>query len=114
MLTSKFTRRAAIGIFSLMTFSASFTASAQDGKPIEWVVGYAAGGGSDVVARSVAEAMSKTLGQPILINNKPGAATNIAADYVARSKDPGHMMFTADFATLAANHRCLQNFPMTR
>ena len=111
MLTSKFTRRAAIGIFSLMTFSASFTASAQDGKPIEWVVGYAAGGGSDVVARSVAEAMSKTLGQPILINNKPGAATNIAADYVARSKDPGHMMFTADFATLAANPSLFAKLP---
>ncbi|MEO7888294.1 MAG: tripartite tricarboxylate transporter substrate-binding protein, partial [Polaromonas sp.] len=44
-----------------------------------------------------------TLGQIILINNKPGAATNIAADYVARAKDYGHVMLTADFATLAAN-----------
>jgi tripartite-type tricarboxylate transporter receptor subunit TctC len=77
--------------------------SAQDAKPIEWVVGYAAGGGSDVVARTVAEAMSKTLGQTIVVNNKPGAATNIAADYVAKSKDFGHVMLTADFATLAAN-----------
>jgi len=78
-------------------------AVAQDTKPIEWVVGYAAGGGSDSVARATAEAMSKSLARPVVINNKPGAATNIAADYVARSKDYGSVMLTADFATLAAN-----------
>ncbi|MET3444562.1 tripartite-type tricarboxylate transporter receptor subunit TctC [Variovorax paradoxus] len=78
-------------------------AVAQDSKPIEWVVGYAAGGGSDSVARATAEAMSKSLARPVVINNKPGAATNIAADYVARSKDYGNVMLTADFATLAAN-----------
>jgi tripartite-type tricarboxylate transporter receptor subunit TctC len=78
-------------------------AVAQDTKPIEWVVGYAAGGGSDSVARATAEAMSKSLARPVVINNKPGAATNIAADYVARSKDYGNVMLTADFATLAAN-----------
>jgi tripartite-type tricarboxylate transporter receptor subunit TctC len=78
-------------------------ALAQDTKPIEWVVGYAAGGGSDSVARATAEAMSKSLARPVVINNKPGAATNIAADYVARSKDYGSVMLTADFATLAAN-----------
>ena len=47
------------------------------------------------------EQMAKTLGQTIIVNNKPGAATNIAADYVAKSKDIGHIMLTADFATLA-------------
>lgn len=73
------------------------------GKPVEWVVGYAAGGGSDSVARATAETLSKALGQSLIITNKPGAATNIAADYVARSKDYGHVMLTADFATLAVN-----------
>lgn len=86
-------------------------ALAQDTRPIEWVVGYAAGGGSDAVARTVAEAMSKTLGQSIVINNKPGAATNIAAGYVANSKDYGHILFTADFATLAANPWLFQKLP---
>nr|WP_315229846.1 tripartite tricarboxylate transporter substrate binding protein [uncultured Albidiferax sp.] len=81
----------------------AWAAAAQDGKPIEWVVGYAAGGGSDAVARATAEAMAKGLGSPIIINNKPGAATNIAAEYTARAKDYGHVMMTADFATLAAN-----------
>ena len=47
--------------------------------------------------------MSQTLKQTIIVNNKPGAATNIAADYAAKSKDPTHTLLTADFATLAAN-----------
>jgi tripartite-type tricarboxylate transporter receptor subunit TctC len=49
------------------------------------VVPYPAGGGSDVVARTLAEPMGKTLGQTIIVNNKPGAATNIGADHVARA-----------------------------
>lgn len=72
-------------------------------KPIEWVVGFVAGGGSDAVARSVAEAMGKTLNRTIIVNNKPGAGTNIAAEYVAHTRDRDNVMFTADFATLAAN-----------
>ena len=81
----------------------SLVATAQDAKPIEWVVGYAAGGGSDAVARATAESLSKLLATPIVINNKPGAATNIAADYAARAKADGSVLLTADFATLAAN-----------
>lgn len=82
----------------------ALSAHAQDNsKPLEWVVGYAAGGGSDIVARTIAESMGTSLGRPIVINNKPGAGTNIAADYAARNKDFGNLVFSADFATLAAN-----------
>jgi tripartite-type tricarboxylate transporter receptor subunit TctC len=90
-------------LVGLALAATSIVAIAQDKKPIEWVVGYAAGGGSDIVARVTAEAMSAKLETPIIVSNKPGAATNIAADQVARSKDYGHIMLTADFATLAAN-----------
>ena len=76
---------------------------AVSGKPMEWVVGFAAGGGSDAVARSVAEAWSQPLQRNIVVVNKPGAGTNIAADYAARSRDYGNLVFTADFATLASN-----------
>jgi tripartite-type tricarboxylate transporter receptor subunit TctC len=86
-------------------------ARADDAKALEWVVGYPAGGGSDVVARIVAESMSKTLGRTIVINNKPGAATSVAADYVARSRDIGNIMFSADFATLAANPWLFSKLP---
>ena len=47
--------------------------------------------------------MGKTLGQTLVVNNKPGAATNIGADYVASAKADGTCMLTADTATLAAN-----------
>ena len=75
------------------------------------MVGYAAGGGSDIVARTVAEQMAKSLARPIVVNNKPGAATNIAAEYVAKSRDLGNVMLTADFATLAANPSLFAKLP---
>ncbi len=80
-------------------------------KPLEWVVGYAAGGGSDVVARMLADTMSKTLDRTIVVNNKPGASSSIAAEYVARSKDVGNVVMTADTATLAANPSLYSKLP---
>jgi len=99
-MQSSLTRRRllAIAVLSLPLAAAAFP-----DKTIEWVVPYPAGGGSDVVARTLAEPMGRTLGQTIVVNNKPGAATNIGADYVAKAKADGHVMLTADTATLAAN-----------
>lgn len=72
-------------------------------RPVEWVVPYAAGGGTDVVARVLSEPMGKALGQAVVISNKPGAATNIGADAVARAKPDGYTLLTGDTGTLAAN-----------
>lgn len=72
-------------------------------KPIEWVVGYAAGGGSDVVARMLADAMGKSINHTIIVTNKPGAGSNIAADYVAKAREVENTVFTADSAVLGAN-----------
>ena len=99
----------AVGAIALVL--GCLAAAAQDGKPIEWVLGYAPGGGSDVLARSLGEAMGKSLGQPVLITHKPGAATNIAADYVAKARDTEHTLLTADFATLAANPALFAKLP---
>jgi len=93
--------------FSVITASLllSGVASAQSypNRSIEWVVPYAAGGGTDVVARTLGQPFSAALGQPVVIVNKPGAATNIGADYLARSKPDGYTVMTADTGTLAAN-----------
>lgn len=110
MRTTPFSRRQTIALLSVLAAAFPLPTLAQD-KPVEWVVGYAAGGGSDAVARAVAESMSKTLARTIVVNNKPGAATNIAADYVAKSKDYGNIVFTADFATLAANQALFAKLP---
>ncbi|MEP6964784.1 MAG: tripartite tricarboxylate transporter substrate binding protein [Polaromonas sp.] len=92
------------GSVLMLAFGASLAyAQPYPARPIDWVVPYPAGGGSDVVARSLTEPMGKALGQAIVINNKPGAATNIGADYVARAKPDGYTLLTGDTATLAAN-----------
>ena len=96
------TRRQALVSIPLLLSSAA-QAQAYPTKPIEWVVPYPAGGGTDVAARALAEAMGKALGQTLVINNRPGAGTNIGAEYTARAKADGYVMMTADTATLAAN-----------
>jgi tripartite-type tricarboxylate transporter receptor subunit TctC len=88
---------------SALVLPAPVALAAYPEKPVEWVVPYPAGGGTDVVARTLAEAMGKSLGQTFVVNNKPGAATNIGADYAAKAKADGQVILTADTATLAAN-----------
>ncbi len=100
-LLFRMTRRSFV--LALTAASSLAMAQAWPSKSIEWVVPYPPGGGTDIVARTLAQAMSEQLGQPIVINNKPGAATNIGADYTARAKPDGYTLMSADTATLAAN-----------
>lgn len=59
-------------------------------RPVKWVVPFSPGGANDLVARSAAEAIAKRIGQPIVIENKPGAGAMIGSDYVAKSKADGY------------------------
>lgn len=70
-------------------------------RPLQWIVGYPAGSGMDVLARIVAEAMAKELGQPVLVNNKPGAAGAIAASALASSPADGYTLLTVDMGMYA-------------
>ncbi|MES2511620.1 MAG: tripartite tricarboxylate transporter substrate binding protein [Pseudomonadota bacterium] len=80
-------------------------AQAQDfpNKPLRWLVGFPAGGGTDFLARTVGQQMSVQLGQPVLIDNKPGAASSIAAELTAKSPADGYTLLTADNAVLIFN-----------
>ena len=71
--------------------------------PVTWVVPYPAGGGTDVIARTVAASLEKTLGQTIVVENKPGGGTAIGASAIARAKPDGYTVGTADSGTLAFN-----------
>jgi tripartite-type tricarboxylate transporter receptor subunit TctC len=102
-------RQATVALALLLAGAAQ--AQPYPNKPIEWVVPYPAGGGSDVAARTLAEPMAKALGQSIVINNRPGAGTNIAADYTARARADGYVLMTADTATLAANPALYTKLP---
>ena len=80
-------------------------------QPIRWVVPYPAGGGTDVLARAVGEAMRGPLGQQIVVDNRPGASTNIGAQFIATSKADGYTLMSADNALLAFNEFLFTKLP---
>lgn len=81
---------------------AAAPASAQD-APVRFIVPYPPGGAADQIARLVAQEMSKGGGATIIVENKPGAAGMIAADYVARAKPDGKTFFVGSNAPLVVN-----------
>lgn len=84
-----------LGISWLFPGWASANDQAWPTGPIKLIVGFAPGGTSDVTARIVGEALSKSLGQPVLIENRPGAQGAIATDAVVRSRPDGYTLLVA-------------------
>jgi tripartite-type tricarboxylate transporter receptor subunit TctC len=93
-------RLLALAALSLAAGAAS--AQSWPTQPIRWIVPYPAGG-TDVVARTVASGLEKPLGQTIVVENRPGAATIIGATAIAQAEANGYMVGTADSGTLAFN-----------
>ena len=88
----------------LATLAAAGTAQqAFPSKPIRWLVPYAAGGGSDFLARTIGQALSVQVGQPVLVDNKPGGNTALAAAETARAPADGYTVLSADNGTLVFN-----------
>jgi tripartite-type tricarboxylate transporter receptor subunit TctC len=90
---------------TLLAFAAfAFAAAAQaqyPNKPIKFVVPYPPGGTSDILARAVGQKLQDAWGQPIIVENKPGATGNIGADFVAKSPPDGYTLLLADIGSLA-------------
>jgi tripartite-type tricarboxylate transporter receptor subunit TctC len=80
------------------------------GKPITLVVSYPAGGGADVMARLIAPRLAETLGQPVVVDNKPGASGTIAAAQVARATPDGAMLLL-DASSFAVNPALFDKLP---
>lgn len=72
-------------------------------KPIKLLVGFAPGGGTDAAARTIAIKLSEILGQTVVVDNKPGAGGNIAADLVAKAPGDGYTIGLANIGSLAVN-----------
>ena len=88
----------------LATLFSTLTA-AQDypSKPIRVIVGYSAGGGNDIIVRVMVPELSKGLGQPIVVENKPGAQSIIAAELAAKSAPDGYTLFMGPSGPMTIN-----------
>jgi tripartite-type tricarboxylate transporter receptor subunit TctC len=80
-------------------------------KPVRLVVGFAAGGISDVLGRAIAIPLSKQLGQQVIVENKPGAGTSIAGDFTVRSAPDGYTLWLQDITTHAINANLYAKLP---
>ncbi len=72
-------------------------------KPVRLLVGYAAGGGTDILARTFAQKMSEGFGRPVLVDNRPGAAGNIATELTVRSQPDGYTLLMGNVGPMAVN-----------
>jgi tripartite-type tricarboxylate transporter receptor subunit TctC len=92
---------AAAAAFALTSTGAS--AQAYPDKPIRFIVPMAPGGGVDVISRLVGQQLATQIGQPVIVENKPGAGGAVAAGFVARSDPDGYTIFVADTGQLSIN-----------
>jgi len=108
----KKTRRSLLGaMFGLSLFVTATTAPAQDfpSRTITIIVPYAPGGSPDTLARMLAPALGASMGQSVVVENKPGASGNIAASYVARSPADGYTLLLATQPMLTINPSLFKN-----
>ena len=84
-------------------FSSTVLAQAYPNKPIKLIVGFAPGGAADYVARNISVPLGQALGQSIVIENKPGAGSSIAAEQVAKSAPDGYTILIASPSSISVN-----------
>lgn len=106
----RLTRRSAL--FLALAAAAPVTAlAAWPERPVRWIVGFPPGGGTDVLARLVAAALSPRLGQPVVIENRPGAASIIGAEAAAKAAPDGLTLLSADNGTVVFNPVLYRSLP---
>lgn len=88
---------------SCTTFAQTSAAAIYPSKPIRLLVGFAPGGGTDSAARTIAVKLSELIGQTVVVDNRPGAGGNIAADAVANAAPDGYTIGLANIGSLAVN-----------
>jgi len=105
-------RRLVLALGSVLLATAGSARAADDfpSHPVKILVGYSAGGAVDAIARTVGQQMAQTLGQPVVIENKPGAATNIAVKALIGSTPDGYTLMLAANA-LSVNPSLFQPAP---
>ena len=98
-------------LFASLLVAGGAHAQTYPSRPIRFVVPFPPGGGVDIVARAVGEKLSPRLGQPIIIENKPGAGTTIGTDVVAKSPADGYTLLVSGIASQAIVHHMIPRRP---
>ncbi|HMH17741.1 MAG TPA: tripartite tricarboxylate transporter substrate binding protein [Burkholderiales bacterium] len=91
-------------LFALVACSSQVFAQAYPNRAVRMVVPYSAGGGTDIVARAVAQKLNETWGQPVIVDNRVGASGTIGADMVTKAPADGYTLLMASPAEIAVNH----------
>jgi tripartite-type tricarboxylate transporter receptor subunit TctC len=89
-----------LGVAAILSPIGTLAAESYPSRPIHLIVGFTAGATSDVIAGIFAQAADPLLGQQMVVENKPGAGSSIAAEYVARSVNDGYTLFVPALLTL--------------
>ena len=98
--------------FVLALLLAAFSAAAQyPTKPIHIIVPYAAGGTSDILARAIGPKLTEAWGQPVIVENKPGANGNVGAEFVGKSTPDGYTLLLTDLGGLVISPSVYPNLP---
>ena len=104
--------RIALAIAPLLPMAVSAqTPAAWPSKPITYVVPFTPGGSTDVIGRVIAQKLGDALGQPVVVDNKPGAAGAVGAGFVAKAKPDGYTLFGGTISTHAINASLYKNLP---
>jgi tripartite-type tricarboxylate transporter receptor subunit TctC len=104
-------RRLLLGLFAALLVAAPAGAQTYPNKPIRLVVGYSAGGGNDLIARIVAARLQEKLGQPVVVDNKPGAQSIVAAELVAKAPPDGYTLLVAPSGPMTINPAVYAKLP---
>ena len=104
-------RRQCLQMLAVSAVAPGIAQAAWPDKPLRVVVPYAAGGFTDILARILATGMAEKLGQPVIVDNRPGASTMLGADAVAKSPADGHTLLMATTSTLSTNPLMFRKMP---
>ena len=95
-----------VSLFSVATLAQNYP-----NKPIRIIVPYAAGGTSDILARQIGPELNKAWGQPVVVENRPGANGNVGADIVAKSAPDGYTLLLTDLGGLVISASVYPKLP---
>ena len=102
-------RRASFALASLLIATAA--SAAYPDKPITLIVPWAPGGSTDILARAIGEQLTKSMGQPVIVENRAGASGNIGSNLVAKARPDGYTLLIGSMSTHAMNPALIPNMP---